>query len=35
MAPRITRPGGIKGRNAAVELIDWLDVGGVIEAVTE
>jgi hypothetical protein len=35
LAPKITQPKGIKGKSAAVELDDWSDVGGVIEAVAK
>ena len=31
LAPKITRPKGIKGKSSAVELDDWSDVGGVID----
>ena len=33
LAPKITEPKGIKGQSHALELGDWLEVGGVIEAV--
>jgi hypothetical protein len=32
LAPRITRPEGVSGQSTAVELNDWLDLGGVFEA---
>lgn len=35
LAPRITRPEGIRGGSTAVELNDWLDLGGVFEAVAK
>jgi len=35
LAPKITRPTGIKGKSVAVELDDWFDVGGVIKTVTK
>ena len=31
LAPKITRPKGIKGKSSAVELDHWSDVGGVID----
>jgi len=33
LAPKVTAPVAIKGKSAAVELDDWSQVGGVIEAV--
>ena len=33
LAPRISAP-AIKGKSTAVELNDWLELGGVLEAVT-
>jgi sialate O-acetylesterase len=35
LAPRITRPQGIGGQSTAVELDDWLDLGGVLDAVVK
>jgi hypothetical protein len=35
LAPKLTKPEGIKGRSTAVELDDWLDLGGVFEAVAK
>jgi len=35
LAPKLTQPEGIKGRSIAVEIGDWLELGGVIKAVTE
>jgi len=35
LAPKLTQPEGIKGQSIAVEIGDWLEVGGVIEAVTK
>jgi len=32
LAPRLTQAVGIKGKNIAVELHDWLELGGVLEA---
>jgi len=35
LAPKLTQPEGIKGQSIAVEIGDWLEVGGVIKAVTQ
>ncbi len=35
LAPKITKPAGIKGKSTAVEIADWSDLGKVIEAVKE
>lgn len=35
LAPKITRPDGIGGQSTAVEINDWLDLGGVLEAVVK
>lgn len=35
LAPKITRPEGIKGESTAVEINDWQDLGGVFEAVAK
>ena len=35
LAPKITQPEGIKGKSTAVELDDWLELGGVLEAVVK
>jgi hypothetical protein len=35
LAPKLTQPEAIKGKSAAVELHDWLELGGVIEAVAK
>jgi len=35
LAPRLTKPEQIKGRSAAVEVQDWGDVAGLIEAVAQ
>jgi hypothetical protein len=35
LAPKITRPEGISGQSTAVEINDWLDLGGVFEAVVK
>ena len=34
LAPKLTHPQGIKGRSIAVEISDWLELGGVIKAAT-
>jgi sialate O-acetylesterase len=35
LAPKLTQPAEIKGKSIAVEISDWLEVGGVIKAVTK
>ncbi|MBT3201665.1 MAG: hypothetical protein HN350_17325 [Phycisphaerales bacterium] len=35
LAPKITQPKGIKGKNTAVEIGDWSEVGGAIKAVSK
>jgi sialate O-acetylesterase len=35
LAPKLTQPAEIKGMSIAVEISDWLEVGGVIKAVTK
>jgi len=35
LAPKLTQPKAIKGKSAAVELHDWLELGGVLEAVAK
>jgi hypothetical protein len=35
LAPKITQPKGIKGKNVAVKIGDWSDVSSVIEAATK
>ncbi|MCF7673928.1 MAG: hypothetical protein K9N23_00475 [Akkermansiaceae bacterium] len=35
LAPKLTQPEAIKGKSAAVELHEWLELGGVIEAVAK
>jgi hypothetical protein len=35
LAPKLTQPEAIKGKSAAVELDDWLELGGVLEAVAK
>ncbi|NNM29536.1 MAG: hypothetical protein HKO57_08440, partial [Akkermansiaceae bacterium] len=35
LAPKITRPEGIKGKSTAVEIGDWMELGGVFEAVVK
>ena len=35
LASKLTQPEGIKGKNTAIELGDWLELGGVIEAVVK
>ncbi|MEO1997834.1 MAG: hypothetical protein ABGZ17_21445, partial [Planctomycetaceae bacterium] len=34
LAPKLTQPKGIKGQSIAVEIGDWLELGGVIKPVT-
>ena len=33
LAPEITKPKGIEGNTMAVELVDWVELDGVFEAV--
>jgi len=35
LAPKLTQPEGIKGKNTAVELNEWLELGGVLQAVAK
>jgi len=35
LAPKITQPEGVKGKTTAVELSEWLEVSGAIEAVVK
>ncbi len=35
LAPKLTQPEGSKGESTAVEIGDWLELGGVIKAVTK
>jgi sialate O-acetylesterase len=35
LAPRLTRPEGINGKSTAVELNEWMELGGVLQAVAK